>query len=644
MISERSAAAGADSDTRLAVIGTAGHIDHGKTALVRRLTGIDTDRLPEEKARGISIDLGFANLTTPAGRRVGIVDVPGHERFVRNMLAGVTGIDLVLLVVAADEGVMPQTREHFAIVSLLDVRRGIIVLTKTDLVADPEWMSVVEGDVREMVRGSFLDGAPIVRFSARTGAGESELLATIDRQLDQTENRSFDEPMRLPIDRSFVVEGFGTVVTGTMWRGRVRVGDEVEILPTGTATRVRSVQVHGAQVEEARGGQRTAIALHGVSREDVGRGQWLVAPGSLAATKLLNARVRMLAGGPRALKDRARVRFHLGSAEILGRVALIEGGVLAPGDSGLAQISLEEPTVAARGDRFVLRSYSPMLTMGGGTVLESSATRRRRGDVTGLAVSESGTEDERLLAVLAAARGKPMNAVALAKALETPEAHATDRARAAVQAGSVRALSSGQWITSSAWEAARESIRAALAAFARKRPVRWGRTKGELKSELGRSLDANVFDDALRALIESGEVEARADHVRLPGGGEWTEAMQAARARVVAALERSSYSVPDMAALTVASGVPDALEHVQRLIFDGLAVRVSQDFVYTKKQWDAIEDALRRHFEAQPALRVGDLKQLFGVSRKHAIPLLEYGDRAGLTSRVGDERQRGPKL
>jgi selenocysteine-specific elongation factor len=626
---------------RLAVIGTAGHIDHGKTALVRRLTGIDTDRLPEEKARGISIDLGFANLTTPAGRRVGIVDVPGHERFVRNMLAGVTGIDLVMLVVAADEGVMPQTREHFAIVSLLGVPRGIVVLTKSDLVSDPEWLVLVERDVKEMTRGSFLEAAPLVRFSATTGAGADDLLAQIDRLLEESENRPIEEPARLPVDRSFVVEGFGTVVTGTLWRGRIRVGDELEIQPRGLKTRVRSVQVHGAQVAEARAGQRTAIALHHVERDEAARGQWLLAPGSLTRSKLLTARLSLLANAARPLKDRTRIRFHLGAAEILGRVALLEGAELAPGASILAQISLEESTVPARGDRFVIRSYSPSVTIGGGTVLEPEAKRRRRGDVSRLAVAERGSEDERLIEAFRNAH-KPLDAAAVAKALGVPVERAEAGAIAEAGAGRLRALPDRRWVSAEAWEAARLAIQDALADFARRHPVRWGRAKGELKSQIGKSLDAGLFDTALASLIEEGAVETRSDHVRAAGLSAWTPALQQAQDRVVDALIKAGHSVPELS--TLAAGVPEASEHVQRLLFEGKAVRVSQDFVYTKAQWDAVEAALRRHFESHEGLRVADLKDLLGVSRKHAIPLLEYGDRIGLTMRVGDERRKGPRL
>jgi selenocysteine-specific elongation factor len=392
----------APAATRLAVIGTAGHIDHGKTALVRRLTGVDTDRLPEEKRRGISIDLGFAPLVTPGGIHAGIVDVPGHERFVKNMLAGVGGIDLVLLVIAADEGVMPQTREHLAIVKLLGIPRGIVVLTKRDLV-EPAWAEMVARDAKALLVGTALADAPVVEFSATTGAGTQELLATLDRQLAAVANRPMEEPARLPVDRVFTVEGFGTVVTGTLWRGRVRTGDALELAPGARAVRVRRVQVHGATVDEARAGQRTAIALHGVERDQVERGHWLIAPGSLRESAVLDARFELLADYPREWPANARVRFHLGASEIIGRLVLLEGTSLKPGASALAQLRLEHPAVAARGDRFVIRTYSPSRTVGGGSVIEPVAAKRRRhaAGLEQLAVHESGSLAARLLQRLA---------------------------------------------------------------------------------------------------------------------------------------------------------------------------------------------------------------------------------------------------
>ncbi|HMI32068.1 MAG TPA: selenocysteine-specific translation elongation factor, partial [Candidatus Limnocylindrales bacterium] len=386
---------------RPVVIGTAGHIDHGKTALVRRLTGIDTDRLKEEKERGISIDLGFAHRTLPSGRRIAIVDVPGHERFVKNMLAGATGVDLVLLVVAADEGVMPQTREHLAIVNLLRIERGVVALTKADLV-DPETLGVVRAEVADLLRPTGLHGAPVVPVSAVTGEGIDQLLLALDAAAGDVPGREPSGPARLPIDRVFPVEGMGTVVTGTLWNGTVRPGDTLELLPAGKQVRVRQAQVHDRTVEEAHAGQRLALNIHGVSREDVRRGHWLATPGRYRPSRILDVRLELLGSAPKPLGPRTRLRCHLGSSEILGRAVLFERDTLAPGDSCWAQLRLENPAVAGAGDRIVIRSYSPATTIAGATVVDPAPSKRARlssADSARLETLRSGSALEKLAAL-----------------------------------------------------------------------------------------------------------------------------------------------------------------------------------------------------------------------------------------------------
>src|SRR5262245_32725375 len=493
------ASAGADTPgaglagRRLAIVGTAGHIDHGKTALVRRLTGVDTDRLPEEKARGISIDLGFAPLVTPAGVRVGLVDVPGHERFVKNMLAGVGGMDLVLIVIAADEGIMPQTREHLAIVQLLGVPRAIVVLTKADLV-EREWMEMVKRDVTSLLATTPLAGAPLVEFSAVDGRGQQELLALLDRELQALPGRLDDAPARLPVDRVFVAEGFGTVVTGTLWRGAVRAGDTVQRLPRAKDLRVRRVQVHGVTVDTARAGQRTAIALHGIEREDIARGDWLVTPGSAEPSRVLDVRFELLPDYPKRWPAQARVRFHLGAGEQLGRLILLEGKTLDPGNSALAQLRLEQAAVPARGDRFVIRSYSPARTVGGGVVIEPVGERRRRhaASLEALAVRESGSLEARLLQRLES-EATPVATAALARAVSEPEAPVGEALLALSREGSVIAVGD-RWLDRSRWSAALETIRDEVADYAQRHPARYGVPKGELKSALKRTLEASLFD------------------------------------------------------------------------------------------------------------------------------------------------------
>jgi selenocysteine-specific elongation factor len=634
----------APTAARLAVVGTAGHIDHGKTALVKRLTGVDTDRLPEEKARGISIDLGFARLVTPAGVQVGIVDVPGHERFVKNMLAGVGGIDCVLLVIAADEGVMPQTREHFAIVKLLGIPRGVIVLTKSDLV-EPEWLKMVERDARALVAGGPLADAPIVAFSALTGAGEQELLAALDHQLADAAARTASDPARLPVDRVFTMEGFGTVVTGTLWRGTIRTGDTLALLPAGHDVRVRRVQVHGVTVDEARAGQRTAVALHGVSKDQVNRGEWLVAPGSLRPSSVLDVRFELLADYPREWRPNTRVRFHLGAAETLGRLVVLEGGALTPGDSALAQVRLEAPVVAARGDRFVIRAYSPVRTVGGGAVIEPNAEKRRRHgtDLGSLVVHETGSLEARVLQRLEQ-ETKPVSTAQVAQFLGENEAAVRAALDGLLEGHEVVAPVTGRWLSPARWDAARETLEREVREYAHKHPARYGVMKGELKNGLKTSVDGPLFDAAFDALVRDEVLELRGERVR-PASEPWQPpaATVAALERLEADLEGAAFSVPENPQWQSKLG-PTATEVMALGLFLDRLVRVNQDLTYTTKQMNDLKTRIAAHFAKHPTLGVADFKQISEVSRKYAVPLLEHADRMGWTQRVGDERKAGGRL
>lgn len=625
---------------RPAIVGTAGHIDHGKTSLVRRLTGVDTDRLPEEKQRGISIDLGFAPFVTPAGVHVGLVDVPGHERFVKNMLAGAGGMDLVLLVVAADEGVMPQTREHLAIVRLLGVQRGIVVLTKRDLV-DADWTSLVTRDVRALLAGSALADAPVVEFSATTGAGEHELLAALDAQLAGIAARSAGEPARLPVDRVFTMEGFGTVVTGTLWRGAIATGDALDLLPEGHNVRARRVQVHGHTVERAVAGQRTAVALHGVSRDQVARGDWLVTPDSMRESRVLDVRFELLPEAPRDLKADTRVRFHLGASEIIGRLVLLEGNSLAPGGSAIAQLRLERSAVAARGDRFVIRSYSPPRTIGGGAVIEPVAQKRRRAaaGLEQIEVHERGSVEARVLAKLGA-HAHPASVDALAQEVGEPVTVVHEAlARLALRG---EAVASGlRWVGGERWGAARAAILEAVRLFVEKHPARYGIMKGELKSGLRAATDSALFDAAFEALVAAGELEQRGERVRT-GGLPWEPpaATLALLERVESELEATGYLVPEAAAWQAKLGAAGS-EVVALGFFLGRLVRVSQELTYTAAQLERLRTTLSAWFQTHPTLTVASFRDLTGASRKYAVPLLEHTDRLGWTVRVGDERKRG---
>ena len=629
--------------TRLAIVGTAGHIDHGKTALVRRLTGVDTDRLPEEKKRGISIDLGFAPLVTPGGVHLGIVDVPGHERFVKNMLAGVGGVDLVLLVIAADEGVMPQTREHLAIVRLLGVTRGVIVLTKRDLV-DADWIGEIRRDVEVLLAGTPFATMPVVEFSAVTGAGTAELFAAMDAQLAGLALRPAGEPARLPVDRVFTVEGFGTVVTGTLWRGRIRTGDTLELQPGGLPVRVRRVQVHGQTVEEARAGQRTAVALHGIEREQVERGDWLLAGGSLRPSSILDVRFEAADDLEKDWPANTRVRFHLGASEIIGRLVLLEGESVAPGESALAQVRLERPTVAARGDRFVIRRYSPSHTIGGGSVIEPVAAKRHRhGALDALEVRESGSLEARLLQ-LVEAEGSPISTSRLAQVVGESQTVTQTGLDHLLEDHEIAMPLADRWLALKKWHGALEIIEREVRGYADKYPSRFGYPKGELKSGLKVAMEGTLFDIAFHALEEEDRLEVRSQRVR-PADSPWEPpaATMEALKKLEAELDATGMSVPDALQW---QGKPDsaAAEVATLGLFLERLVRVNQELIYTSHQMKVLRAKLADHFAKNAVLTMAEFKEMAGVSRKYAVPLLEHCDRVGWTVRAGDERKRGGRL
>ncbi len=635
------------STGRFAVVGTAGHIDHGKTSLVRLLTGVDTDRLKEEKERGISIDLGFAHLTLPDGSDLGIVDVPGHERFIRNMLAGVAGIDAVLLVVAADEGVMPQTREHFDILSLLGVKRGVVALTKTDMV-EPEWLDIVREDVTEYLAGTLFESAEIVPVSSKTGAGREELLAALSRSLTELAERPAQSPPRLPIDRAFTVEGFGTVVTGTLWRGTLKAGDRVVIEPAHIETRVRSVQVHNDDVEEARAGRRTAVALHGVDRASIGRGDWVLAPGTLEASYMVDARVNLLKDCPRPLVHRQRIRFHLGAGETLGRVFLLEGDEIRPGDSAIVQFRLEAPVVADRGDHFVMRSYSPQRAIGGGTVLVPNPEKHGRNDALAVArlgvEEEGGVEDKVLQALESFPLGATIDAVAGRAGLPAAE---TGSALAALEGTSdVFRVDDDRRLSASAFEALAAQVMEACRRHQKGAPFRWGLSRGELKSLLPKEADAALFRTVTEVLASQARLFVRGDRYRADSAElVLTPGDQDRIDRTLAALRADTYSPPTVRELEQKTGLGPILgEILQFLVLEEKLVKLGTELYYPADILETMRTRTGEFFEDHEEMRVSDLKDLFGLSRKHSIPVFEYFDRIGVTRRMGDVRVRGRLL
>ncbi|QJA05700.1 selenocysteine-specific translation elongation factor [Thermosulfurimonas marina] len=627
------------------ILGTAGHVDHGKTTLVKALTGVDTDRLKEEKERGITIELGFARLDLPSGARVGIVDVPGHERFVRTMVAGAAGIDLVALVVAADEGVRPQTREHLEICELLGVKSGLVVLTKKDLV-DEEWLELVAEEVREALRGSFLEGAPLVAVSAVTGEGLAELVRVLDELVQKVPDRSVEGPFRLPVDRVFTVKGFGTVVTGTALSGRLRVGEEVEIHPGGLTARVRRIQSHGEDREEALAGMRTALNLQGVEKEALSRGAVVFEPGTLKPSRILDVELQYLSSAPRPLKNLEKVHFHLGTAELMAEVVLFGKDKLEPGRRDVAQLRLAEPVVCLRGDRFVIRAGSPLVTVGGGRVLNPLAHRRKRTkpwereELEGLAAA--GPE-ETLRYHLQRAGISGLKTSTLRPRLPAygPQWEALVRK---FSSALVRVPGEGEdlWLLRERFEAFKEEILTALRKFHERFPLKPGLGREELRARVSSSAHPRTFELALSDLLSEGRVVAEKEYLRLAEHRPvLPEEAEALKREIEKIFLKGGFTPPEPdEALSRFREKPRlALDMFQVLVQEGTLVRLSEKLYFHRKILERAKELVRKHFETHPELSVADFREMTGgASRKYLIPLLEYLDREKITLRVGDKR------
>ncbi len=626
------------------VLGTAGHIDHGKSALVKALTGTDPDRLKEEKDRGITIELGFARLDLPSGRSMGVVDVPGHERFVRQMVAGATGIDVVLLVVAADDGVMPQTREHLAIIDLLGISAGVVAITKADL-ADTDWIELVSEDVRQLLVGTSIEGAPIVPVSAKTGAGIDELRSAIDDVAADTTARQANLPMRIPADRVFTITGAGTVITGTMWSGTAKVGDSVEVYPTHREGRVRGLQVHGASVDEAHAGQRTAMNIAGLDLDEISRGDIVAAPGTLTVTDRFDARLTYLGvpGEDKPFETGTRVHVDHGTREVLGRVLLMDSDVLRHGESGLAQLRLEEPIAPRYDDRFIIRSYSPVYTIGGGIVLDALPPRR-----TTLKPHERELLDALLAHDLAnaatgllASRALPMTSAEVSAALGVPRAQVADELNRATLE---RLKIGGEtcFVTAEALDASVAAIERELLAFHAEDPSATGIPTLALRDRVDRRVEPRIFDALLGVAVERGVAVSEGGRVRHPKAAASALADEAAaEAALLLLVEAAGLAPPGVGELADQAGldVGVARKALGKLAAEQRVVRVTSDLYFSLDAIHSARDKLTAALNAAPAgLTAAELRDALGVSRKHAIPLLEFADAQGVTKREGDVR------
>ena len=628
------------------IIGTAGHIDHGKTALVKALTGTDTDRLKEEKERGISIELGFAFLTLPDGAQAGIVDVPGHERFVKTMLAGVGGIDLVILVIAADEGVMPQTREHLHICELLQVKQGLVALTKADLV-DAEWLEMVRADITEALRGTFLEGCPVVPCSAVTGQGLPELLQTIQTQAAAAEPKRTEGTVRLPIDRVFTIKGFGTVITGTLWSGTLATGDEVAILPMDLRSRVRRLQVHGQTVERALAGQRTAVNLPGLEVSQIERGDVLCLPATLRASEVFDATLSLLADAPRPLLNRARVRFHLGTCERLARVVLLDREELQLGEQSYVHLRLESPSAALPRDRYVIRSYSPAVTIGGGSILDPNPPRERRARakmIEHLRILERGSATDRVERHLLAAGFTPAASEELRARSDLEPAAAADSLRELVTKGSAVLVGSkgeGGILHAERVAQLEKEVLARLAEFHAKEPLKDGLAKEELRSKLPARLTPAAFGWILARLTEAKRIAVERDKVRLAEHRPTLSAIEEElKGKIEAAYLAAAFqpATPEGVLGSLQAERKPGQAVFRRMVDDGILVRVKEDIFLHRDRYQEMRERVLAHFQTQPSMNVGTMKDLFGVSRKYAIPFLEHLDDVRVTRRQGDER------
>lgn len=626
------------------IIGTAGHVDHGKTMLVKALTGVDTDRLKEEKERGISIELGFASLTLPSGLQAGIVDVPGHERFIKNMLAGVGGIDLVLLVIAADEGVMPQTKEHMDIIQLLQIPRGVVVITKVDLV-DREWLDLVREEIKDFLKGTTLEDAPMVEVSSITGQGLDELLRAIDLVAQKVKEKPATGHVRLPVDRVFSVTGFGTVVTGTLWSGVLHTGDALEIMPRRIASRARMLQVHGQKVEKARAGQRVAINLTGVEVEAVPRGSVVATPGILTPSYRMDVRLILLESA-RPLKNRARVRLHLGTAEIMCRVILLDREELVPGDTAPAQLELEEPAVALQGDRFVIRSYSPVRTIGGGKIIDPVAPKHRRMRtevIEKLLTREKGTPEEILLQQLNSQQNI-LTAEELARASGFDEQVVTETMQNLVKQNRIRTIpleNQVSYLPEEVYRQWAEKIRSVVQEYHREFPLREGFPREEMRSRFFTRMNNKHFQALLQVMEEDNLVKLHAQEIALPEFTPQPERKLEQKIRhLLEIYKEANYQPPAWIEATRQAGLdgPMAQEILQYLLKKGLLVRVADDLYFHAECLDKARQELINYLREKGEITVGETRDLLQTSRKYALPLLEYFDREKTTKRVGDKR------
>jgi len=625
------------------ILGTAGHIDHGKTALVKALTGVDTDRLKEEKESGITIELGFTFLDLPSGIRLGIVDVPGHERFVKHMVAGVWGIDLVALIIAADEGVMPQTREHLDICRLLKVKRGLIVLSKIDLV-DQDLLELVTEEVTDIVKDTFLREAPILPVSSKTGEGIPQLVSHLDRLSKEVEDRSSDGLFRLPIDRVFIMKGFGTVVTGTMISGSLSLGETVEILPSGLEGKVRNLQVYNRPVEKAFAGQRTAVNLQGVEASAVERGNVLVHSHALAPTRLVDAYLEYLSSASRPLKHRTKQLFHVGTHLAAASIFLLDREELSPGEGGFVQLRLDRPVVALPQDRFVIRGSGAIQTVGGGVVLDTHPTKHRRYSTAvaeDLTLLREGSSEEVLgrHVLRSGPSGVTFGDLLNRVPMTSKEIQAILKRK--IDKGEILLIDPEKMkvIDSTQYQQLREAILAQLREFHQKSPMKSGLSKEELRTKLP-EMDIRLFQMLLNELMQSKEVVLEKDKLRLPGHQITSADEKGLFRRVEEAMSKGMLQPPSPKELSEewSENEEELRAVLDHLVHEGVLIKVKGGMYFHRVPFDRLKEELIAYLKRHREITTQQFKEITGASRKYVIPLIEYFDQIKVTLRLGEKR------
>ena len=624
------------------IIGTAGHVDHGKTLLVKALTGIDTDRLVEEKKRGITIELGFAHLDWPDGTQAGIVDVPGHEKFIKNMLAGAGGIDLAMLIIAADDGIMPQTVEHLDILTLLGVKDGLFVITKADTV-DPEWLEMMQEEIREKTKGSFLEEKPIVAVSAYTGQGIPELKEMLRLLVQKAEEKSLRIPFRLPVDRVFSVEGFGTVVTGTLVEGAINEGDPADLVPSGIQTRIRNLQVHGKNVATAYAGQRVAINLANVKKTDIQRGDCVAKPGSVRTSRMLDVRLQNLKDSGRVIQNDSQLHLFHGTAVLLAKVVLFGRDELKPGESCYAQLRLTEPIASKNGDRFVVRFFSPLETIGGGVILDDQPRRHKRSDPNIqkiLNIKEAGSRDDLTIQLLAEFGTRLPTAAQLVAKLQREEADIREELYQLCSRGLVMEPLPGRYITSSAVDNIWKACQEVLAVYHKQNPLHAGIQSAELRQKLCKGMERSCADALIGILHQEGKLRKQGDRYALSDFTvTLTKRQRGIREKLLGIYSTCGIETP----ITehILEGFPsnersEVKQVLESLITSGDLILLTPQICLFRKDYDTVLAAAKAHFENNASLTLAQLRDLLNTSRKYSQAIIEYFDKIHITKKDGD--------